>query len=493
MSSNIVFRCKTSDDFKIFKKEVSDEFDIEDKETKESFVSNRFILTGLKITITYYMSGKVMIQGSPDIAEIEKLVNIAKRRFKFDTPRLFKKSIKDISEINKKYFIGLDESGVGETFGCMYLGIAIIKKEDLLEAHKIFRPQDVKQFDVKTVIDLNIKSNKFFEKNLKRYNARDIDTSNKILLLDRGYEELLLKYKNLIPDSCIILDDYGIGTVFKNFIKKWEKAGAIFILRHKADSIYLPPMAASIIARKSRNTEIKTLTSKYSIIDPKTGEKIELTTGSPSNPLTEKWLIAYRRANPYSDFPFFVRNKWKNVQEIEKRFPKKSISHVFSCQKCGNGLGKVYIRYDKIKDSTEIQCPTCGEQVNPIFFKKNFSYGTIVMDTSSLITRIVSKDLRTTKIFENMKFIIPSCVYEEIDTKQPDKKKGAENEISFLKECQTKGIIELEDVDVDILSGLSKDKKIIEVARQHKASLITYDRTQNLWSSIRSFVFYIVN
>lgn len=495
MGSNLVFQVKKKEQYENLKKDLNSQFTIEQIKFSEQFILDKFKVISAEgeAFVNYYKSGKLVIQGSPDLELFNEINETAKRYFEPMVTFIKEEPIADLSSVDKEYFIGLDESGAGESFGSMFLGISVIIKENLLKAEEIIQPRDVKEFGVNGVLGLNIKSRKFFARDLKRYVAREIDDSNKINLLDKGYTELLLRQKEILPNSCVILDDYGIGPEFKRFIREWEQRGTKFVLSHRADSTYLPAMAASIIARKARNTEIATIAVHNSLIDPSTKEIIPFTSGSSSNPLTEKWLVAYRKINPYADFPAFVRAKWKNVKDIEKKFPKKEISYVFGCTKCNKKFGKLFVKFNKIKEATELLCPDCGSLVEKDYFKSNFKTGTMVMDTSSLINRIVSKDLRSTKYFEEMKILIPSCVYEELDKKEPFKKKGAENEISALKEFQSQGIIDFQDVGTDGLLDLSNDKKIIHVVKEHGASLITYDRTQNLWSSIGSFVFVITD
>jgi ribonuclease HIII/rRNA-processing protein FCF1/DNA-directed RNA polymerase subunit RPC12/RpoP len=495
MVSNLVFQVKKKEQYENLKKDLNSQFTIEPIEFSEQFVLDKFKVISIEgeTFVNYYKSGKLLIQGSPDSELFKKINEIAKKYFEPMVTLTKEAPVVDLSSVDKEYFVGLDESGAGESFDSMFLGISVITKENLIKAQEIIQPKDVKEFDVNGVLGLNIKSRKFFARDLKRYVAREIDDSNKIALLDKGYIELLLRQKKILPNSCVILDDYGIGPEFKRFIREWEQEGTRFILSHRADSTYLPVMAASIIARKARNTEIATIAFYNSLIDPDTKETIPFTSGSPSNPLTEKWLVAYRKINPYADFPAFVRSKWKNVRDIERRFPKKKISYVFGCKTCNKKFGKLLIRFNKIKVATELLCPDCGLLVDKDYFKSNFKTGTMVMDTSSLINRIVSKDLRSTKYFEGMKILIPSCVYEELDNKEPFKKRGAENEISTLEEFQNQEMIEFQDVSTDGLLDLSNDKKIIHIVKEHGASLITYDRTQDLWSSIGSFVFVITD
>jgi len=374
----------------------------------------------------------------------------------------------------------------------MFLGMAFITKENLIKAQQTLIPKDAKIFNIRTILSLNMESKKYFARELKMFRAREIDFSDKIHLLDTGYIELLTKVENDLPNSCVILDDYGIGPELRKFFEIWREKGLIPIIVHGADSKYLPPMAASIIARKARNTEIEKIASDNSVVDPVTKEEIPLTQGSPSNPLTDKWLIAYRRAYPTQEFPSFVRTKWKNVKEIEEKYPRKKLEFSFQCPGCNSKFIKLYLKINSITKSSEVLCPRCGKILEKSFFKRYFTSLTIVIDTSTCISRTLSKDLSTTKYFEGATILLPSCLYEEIDRKSPDKKKGATNEIDYLRHAKENGLIDLREVDTDSLVDLTNDKKIIYVAKSHSASIMTKDTTQSLWSAISTFGFQII-
>jgi ribonuclease HII len=498
MPSNFVFQIRNDNEYIKFKEEIENNFLVNKVEFKESFIKDRFQADTPegKITFIRYANEKLMIQSSPDSKSLKFVLEKANQYFKQISKQEAVEENVDLTKIDKDYFIGLDESGAGETFGSLFLGIAIITRENLVKAQEEIKPKDVKTISINGVLGLNIKSRNFFARKLKRIKAFEIDSSNKIELLDSGYIELMRdverEHEGVLANSCIILDNYGIGPKLTNFFEELKKQGSMVILSHKADSTYLPPMAASIIARKARNTEIEKIAIDNSLIDSETKEIVSFTAGSPSNPLTDKWLITYRKIHPFSEFPNFVRLKWKNVKEINEKFPKKQLSHAFSCEKCNEKFEKLFIKFNRIKFATELICPKCGEIVSKKHFEECFKTTSLVMDTSSLISRTVSKDLKTTKYLEGMKILLPSCLYEEIDSKEPDKKKGAENEIQFLIDAQAQDLIDFEQINVDDLTDITNDKKIIHVAKKHSASIITKDRTQNIWSQIGCFVFEIL-
>ena len=492
MESNNVFIVSSDEEFLAFKRDLSS-FKVKSAQANNT---KEFLLIDTpdgRISLSYYNSGTLVIQGNPQTRGLKDISDIASKHFIFKEQKRDDEAIIDLTSLDKKHFIGLDESGVGETFGSLFLGIAATSKENLLAASKIIKPRDTKTFDIEVVPAQYTAIKRFFTTNVKRITAREVDAFNKIELLDSGYIELMeTHFKDILDQSCIILDDYGIGSELEAFFKEHKAKGANIILSHHADSTYLPPMAASLIARKSRKTEISTLSREYSLIDPVTKTLIPVTAGATSNPLTKQWLLTFRKINPHADFPSFVRKKWKNVQEIEKEVPKREISYEFSCRSCTKKLSKIFIKYNRITNITELLCPDCSAPIDREYFRSNFKRTSIILDTSILISRIISKDLTTTKYLEGIKFIIPSCVYEEIDTKQPDKKRGAEKEVQFLKDREAERLIELSAFDVDYMIDLPNDKKIIYAAKQNNAAIMTKDRTQNIWSNIDNFVFQVV-
>lgn len=63
-------------------------------------------------------------------------------------------------------------------------------------------------------------------------------------------------------------------------------------------------------------------------------------------------------------------------------------------------------------------------------------------------------------------------MYEELDTKQPDFKKGGQTEIEFIIPS-----ISYRKIDVDDYRDVAKDKKFMSVLAKENAAMITKDRT----------------
>lgn len=220
-------------------------------------------------------------------------------------------------------------------------------------------------------------------------------------------------------------------------------------------------------------------------------EKLRPGSGSASNIITERYLIEYRKNYPFSEFPPFVRKKWNNVIQVEIKHPKQIDKFFIPCFYCKKSLTLIYMRYN-INIGTKLYCPECGNLIPVPEFKKYFNSRLIALDTSTIISRIVSKDLHSTRILQGNKFLLPTFVYEELDTKGPNLKKGGQKEILELKEMKMKGIIEFEDVDTHLLAhGLSNDRKILSVLVNQNAVLLTKDKTMTSFGKVNHFVLSI--
>ena len=60
-----------------------------------------------------------------------------------------------------------------------------------------------------------------------------------------------------------------------------------------------------------------------SFVDQTSNEIISPGSGAASNPDTARYLIEFRKKFPDSEFPEFVRKKWKNVMEVDAQFPRR--------------------------------------------------------------------------------------------------------------------------------------------------------------------------
>lgn len=78
---------------------------------------------------------------------------------------------------------------------------------------------------------------------------------------------------------------------------------------HKADAIYIPVGAASILAKTKRDALIKELASDYS-------EYCDIGSGYPSDPVTRIFLKEYYMQ--YACYPPITRTTWETLKKLEK-------------------------------------------------------------------------------------------------------------------------------------------------------------------------------
>jgi ribonuclease HII len=442
-----------------------------------------------RLTLTYFISCKLVIQGRPNSAKmislakrIEESFSIAEEKTK-EAPYV---GLPREGEITKEIHIGLDEAGAGETFGSLFLGCAMVEPKKLQHLRGLLGKKNIRELDEDAILNLANATKDMFKFRVKRSSAYDIDSYNKNVLLDRGYKELLTQIDIDFSKACVVVDDYGVQYELKEFLKGLEGNGSQIIVAKQADETYACVKLGSLMARKNRVLEIQRINAENVLADLENRKRVKPGTGAPSNPATFEWLSLYRNIYPYSDFPAWVRRKWENVKRIEEQLPKKPLHLIFGCSVCGRKTNNLKIRYDGT--ATKLTCGECSAEIPKTNFQTSTQRISIVIDTSALLTRIVSKDLKSTAYFEGVTFVLPSVLYEELDSKQPDLKKGGQAEIEYLITCPT---ISYKIVDVDDFRDVQKDKKFMSVVAQENAAMITMDRTLAMFSELGHLVFEI--
>ena len=330
--------------------------------------------------------------------------------------------------------------------------------------------------------------------NLEIISSSYIDQHNKNISLDRKYSKLIennKKIKEEAPNCCIVIDDYGVGFELKNRLNYLKSFGAEIIVETKADVNYVCSSLASLVARRARILEMDKLSKENVLIDPETNNRVVFTSGAP-NQETKKWLETYRKIYPYSDFPSFVRLKWGNVKAVEEAYPKKRLDYIFKCEHKNCRRPTNILLFFSDKRESIIYCPNCKNPISKEYFLKTLPNLKITLDTSSLIHRAISKDLSNTGYLEGSELILTSTLYEEIDSKQPDKKKGAMNELEYIKDFTASGVLNFKEIDTEEYRDLANDKKFISVIKRHKSILMTKDSNLSTFSSLGVLVLKLI-
>jgi uncharacterized protein YacL len=117
----------------------------------------------------------------------------------------------------------------------------------------------------------------------------------------------------------------------------------------------------------------------------------------------------------------------------------------------------------------------------------------LIIDTSTIISGMISKDLNTSGFLKGCEFILPSVIYDELDTKQPDLKEGGGREISRLRSFSEKEEIKFRQIDVENYHDIEIDKKLMKLLVSEAGVLITKDRNLANFSKIGSFAIHVVD
>ncbi len=459
--------------------------------TKDSFFIHK---NQEKLTVSYYASKKLMIQGNPSSQFLHDLAKELTIKFGLHAQNKIAGKINVVDElnINKEGFIGFDEAGAGECFGSMFLGSAYVRKQDLQYLKKFLGKKDIKRLDKFRVYSLFNDLKDKFEYKVKSIHPHEIDDHSKNVLLDRGYRSMLESWKYDYSKQCIILDDYSTGIDINEKLDELKMNGSEIIVQQKADENYVAAMLASVVARKARLEQMDDLKEKHILIDPDDGNKVFFESGAPSNPEVENYLRSYRKIYPCSDFPFFVRKKWSNIQKLELKYPKKKLFNIFCCPLCNGFTNKLLLYVGKKGENSELYCSKCKKLIDCSDFLSMIKKPNIVVDTSVILDRAISKDLSTTGYFVGSKIILPSMLYEEIDRKKPDQKKGAHREFEYISDCTINKIIESENEDVDSYKDVANDKKFLYIIKRKNAIMLTKDNNMASFAQMNVLVIEVI-
>jgi len=227
-----------------------------------------------------------------------------------------------------EYFVGCDEAGTGETFGSMFLGCVLIDAENLKNIQQIFDIQNIKELSEYEISDKYNKIKKYCKIFVKKCEVPEIDETNKNILLDQKYEELLTEAISGKEKLCVIIDDYTITRELKSFLERLRSNGNTVIVENKADEKYPACQAASVVARKERFEDVQNF-NKNSGVQDEFGKTVYPGTGNASNPQTREYLEAFMKRYPSKELPFFVRRKWSNVKKLLQQKSNQKITRFF--------------------------------------------------------------------------------------------------------------------------------------------------------------------
>lgn len=210
---------------------------------------------------------------------------------------------------------GIDEAGRGPVIGPLVIAGVSIGEKDLNKLKK-FGVRDSKMLSPRQRENL-------FDKILatvKKYKViiippKEIDSALRSKSLNLNWLEAIKSAEiiNFLKPKKAIIDCPSSNiTAYKNFLKKHLKNKKTeLVLEHKADIKYIIVSAASIIAKVTRDKEIKKIQKRI---------KEPIGSGYPSDPVT----ITFLEKN-YNNYPEIFRKEWASWKNINKKKKQKSL------------------------------------------------------------------------------------------------------------------------------------------------------------------------
>ena len=210
--------------------------------------------------------------------------------------------------------LGIDEAGRGPVIGPLVIaGVSIDEKD--LDKLKNLGVKDSKLLSPKQREDM------FDEiiSTVKKYKViiikpEEIDSALKSKSLNLNWLEAIKSVEIinfLKPEKAIIDCPSNNIPTYKNFLKKHLKDKTELIVEHKADFKYVVVSAASIIAKVTRDNEIKKIQKKI---------KEPIGSGYPSDPITINFL-----EKNYNNYPGIFRKEWASWKKLNKKKKQKSL------------------------------------------------------------------------------------------------------------------------------------------------------------------------
>lgn len=210
---------------------------------------------------------------------------------------------------------GIDEAGRGPVIGPLVIAGVSINEKDLdklkrlgIRDSKLLSPRQREDF-----FDKIINAAKKYK--ILIIKPKEIDSALKSKDLNLNWLEAIKSAEiinSLKPKKIIIDCPSNNITAYKNFLKKHLKDKKTnLVLEHKADLKYVIVSAASIVAKVTRDREIKKIQEKI---------KEPIGSGYPSDPITINFL-----EKNHNNYPGIFRKEWLSWKNINKKKKQKSL------------------------------------------------------------------------------------------------------------------------------------------------------------------------
>ncbi|CAE6500797.1 hypothetical protein [Candidatus Nitrosotenuis uzonensis] len=397
----------------------------------------------------------------------------------------------------KKYLIGFDEAGKGEVFGHTILVGVIVPSQFYNE---IERDVGVANTKVKHQADywdeifnkIDYYANKGLEFLVQSIPPWQVDKYNINKLLDVTYQRMLsLLIRNVsLPDTRIVIDDYGIGFNLDTYLKSLERQGTEIIRTSKADDTYLESRVASLIAKREQQRVIGSIKSDSGFQI----NGISIGSGNAGDRNTLAWLKAWKASG--QPWPWFVKRSFKTIVELDgraaqqkmhppinenllsKEFRQKFESGELNIGSlsvnCPCGASSKAIKLIPLNSQTTPTCVSCKKEIPDIAMTLQYFCGRIIPDTNVIARGFITKDLEGKRFFENFTFLLHPTVRYECD-----KHSGTKKELEKIGHFAAIGRIRLEEIKSKInskdLDSVERDDSILKSALENNSIVLTAD------------------
>lgn len=211
--------------------------------------------------------------------------------------------------------LGIDESGRGPVIGPMVIAGVQINKKDLPKLRSLgVRDSKLLSPNRREYLAKEIRK---IAKNIKiiKISAQRIDSLRTIKSLNKIELDFFAQIINSIDDKEVYLDLPEAGKKWTLALKNKINPKTKLVAEHKADVKYKIVGASSIIAKTTRDNEIRKIEKQIGIT---------IGSGYPSDPITVDFLENYFKE--HKEFPDFVRKSWITAQRFTERKNQKGLS-----------------------------------------------------------------------------------------------------------------------------------------------------------------------
>ena len=203
--------------------------------------------------------------------------------------------------------LGIDEAGRGPVIGPLVLCGVCIEEKKLKNLDRL-GIKDSKKLSPKRRTILDRKIRKICDHHIINISASDIDNlRSKDVNLNEIEKIAITKIITYFKPDLAIVDSVDVNPE-RLCIELKEVVGENIeiIAEHGADDKYTIVGAASIIAKVERDREIEEIKKRY---------KVDLGSGYPSDPKTQKFLKKFK----FENLPDFVRKSWNTSQKLKSK------------------------------------------------------------------------------------------------------------------------------------------------------------------------------